>query len=140
MRRAFFAVMKAVEDPTEWSIRPTEGRQINELRAIEGTAPLAQIPGFRVAGKTGTAYKAEGGGYSLDRYVGTFGGVAPVSNPRLAAVVVIDEPTAGKHHGGEVAAPVFASVMSGALRLMDVPPDDLQNVPAATLVQANDAP
>ena len=92
----------------------------------EGTAPLAQIPGFRVAGKTGTAYKAEGGGYSLDRYVGTFGGVAPVSNPRLAAVVVIDEPTAGKHHGGEVAAPVFAAVLGGALRLLGVPPDNLR--------------
>ena len=91
----------------------------------EGTAPLARIPGFRVAGKTGTAYKAEGGSYSQDRYVGIFGGVAPVSNPRLAAVVVIDEPSAGKHHGGEVAAPVFAAVLGGALRLMGVPPDDL---------------
>jgi len=91
----------------------------------EGTAPLAQIPGFRVAGKTGTAYKAEGGGYSRDRYVGTFGGVAPVSNPRLAAVVVIDEPSAGLHHGGEVAAPVFSAVLGGALRLLGVPPDNL---------------
>jgi len=91
----------------------------------EGTAPLARIPGFRVAGKTGTAYKAEGGSYSQDRYVGIFGGVAPVSNPRLAAVVVIDEPSAGKHHGGEVAAPVFAAVLGGALRLMGVPPDDM---------------
>lgn len=91
----------------------------------EGTAPLAQIPGYRVAGKTGTAYKAEGGGYSRDRYVGTFGGVAPVSNPRLAAVVLIDEPSAGKHHGGEVAAPVFSAVLGGALRLLGVPPDNL---------------
>ncbi|MGB8692063.1 MAG: penicillin-binding transpeptidase domain-containing protein [Steroidobacteraceae bacterium] len=91
----------------------------------EGTAPLAHIPGFRVAGKTGTAYKTEGSSYSQDRYVGIFGGVAPVSNPRLAAVVVIDEPSAGKHHGGEVAAPVFSAVLGGALRLMGVPPDDL---------------
>ncbi len=89
----------------------------------EGTAPLAHIPGFRVAGKTGTAYKTEGSGYSQDRYVGIFGGVAPVSNPRLAAVVVIDEPSAGKHHGGEVAAPVFSAVLGGALRLMGVAPD-----------------
>ena len=57
--------------------------------------------------------------------MGTFGGVAPVSNPRLAAVVVIDEPEAGKHHGGEVAAPVFSAVLGGALRLMGVPPDTL---------------
>jgi cell division protein FtsI (penicillin-binding protein 3) len=100
-------------------------RLLESVVTPEGTAPLAQIPGFRVAGKTGTAYKAEPGGYSRDRYVGTFGGVAPVSNPRLAAVVVIDEPSAGKHHGGEVAAPVFSAVLGGALRLLGVPPDNL---------------
>jgi cell division protein FtsI (penicillin-binding protein 3) len=100
-------------------------RLLESVVTPEGTAPLAQIPGFRVAGKTGTAYKAEGGGYSRDRYVGTFGGVAPVSNPRLAAVVVIDEPSAGKHHGGEVAAPVFSAVLGGALRLLGVPPDNV---------------
>ncbi len=88
------------------------------------TGMLAAIPGYRVAGKTGTAWKAEGGGYSQDRFVGTFGGVAPVSNPRLAAVVVIDEPSAGKHRGGDVAAPVFSAVLGGALRLLGVPPDD----------------
>jgi cell division protein FtsI (penicillin-binding protein 3) len=88
------------------------------------TGYLAAIPGYQVAGKTGTAWKAEGGGYSQDRFVGTFGGVAPASNPRLAAVVVIDEPTAGKHRGGDVAAPVFSAVLGGALRLIGVPPDD----------------
>ena len=64
----------------------------------------------------------------------------PASHPKFATVVVIDEPHGEQHEhlGGEVAAPVFASVMSGALRLMDVPPDDLQNVPAASLVQASD--
>ena len=87
------------------------------------TGKLAAIPGYRIAGKTGTAWKAEGGGYSPDRFVGTFGGVAPVSNPRLAAVVVIDEPSAGKHRGGDVAAPVFSAVIGGALRLLGVPPD-----------------
>jgi cell division protein FtsI (penicillin-binding protein 3) len=90
------------------------------------TGKLAAIPGYRVAGKTGTAYKADGGGYSQDRYVASFGGVAPVSNPRLAVVVVIDEPSAGKHHGGDVSAPVFSAVLGGALRLLGVPPDDLQ--------------
>ena len=74
-----------------------------------------------------------------------FAGLVPASHPKLATVVVIDEPSRDLHQGvlaqgGTVAAPVFASVMSGALRLMDVPPDDLQNVPAATLVQANDTP
>jgi len=91
----------------------------------DGTGNLARIPGYRVAGKTGTAWKAEGGGYSQNRYVAVFGGVAPVSNPRLAAVIVIDEPSTGKYHGGDVAAPVFAAILGGALRLMGVPPDDL---------------
>ena len=87
------------------------------------TGKLAAIPGYRIAGKTGTAWKAEAGGYSQNRYVGDFAGVAPVSNPRLAAVVVIDEPSAGKYYGGDVAAPVFAAVLGGALRLLGVPPD-----------------
>jgi len=87
------------------------------------TGKLAAIPGYRIAGKTGTAWKAEGGGYSQNRYVGTFAGIAPVSNPRLAVVVVIDEPSAGKYYGGDVSAPVFASVVGGALRLLGVPPD-----------------
>ena len=88
------------------------------------TGALAAIPGYRVAGKTGTAWKAEAGGYSQNRYVAVFGGVAPASNPRLAAVVVIDEPSAGKYYGGDVAAPVFSAVLGGALRLMGVAPDD----------------
>jgi cell division protein FtsI (penicillin-binding protein 3) len=90
-----------------------------------GTGKLAAIPGYRVAGKTGTAWKAENGGYSQNRYIATFGGVVPVTHPRLAAVVMIDEPTAGKHHGGDVSAPVFSAVLGGALRLLGVPPDDL---------------
>ncbi len=87
------------------------------------TGKLAAIPGYRIAGKTGTAWKAEGGGYSQNRYVAVFGGVAPVSNPRLAAVVVIDEPSAGKYYGGDVSAPVFSAVVGGSLRLLGVPPD-----------------
>jgi cell division protein FtsI (penicillin-binding protein 3) len=101
-------------------------RLLESVITPEGTGTLARIPGYRVAGKTGTAWKAEGGGYSHDRYVGTFGGVVPVSNPRLAAVVMINEPSAGKYHGGDVAAPVFSAVLGGALRLLGVPPDDLQ--------------
>jgi cell division protein FtsI (penicillin-binding protein 3) len=90
----------------------------------EGTGTRAAIPGYRVAGKTGTALKSNGaGGYFDDRYFAIFGGVAPASNPRLAAVVVIDEPSAGKYYGGEVSAPVFGKVMGGALRLLGVAPD-----------------
>ncbi len=104
-----------------------------------GTARRAAIMGYRVSGKTGTAWKAsETGGYSTKKYMAIFGGVVPSSNPRLAAVVIIDEPSDGAYYGGEVAAPVFASVMSGALRLLAIPPDDLQRVPATTLVQAQD--
>ncbi len=88
-----------------------------------GTGRRAAVPGYRVAGKTGTVRKAEPGGYSDHRYVALFAGMAPASRPRLVAVVVIDEPRAGGYYGGEVAAPVFARVMAGALRLLDVAPD-----------------
>jgi len=104
----------------------------------DGTARRAAVVGYRVSGKTGTAWKASGGGYSRNRYMAVFGGVVPASNPRLAAVIVIDEPRGGHYYGGEVAAPVFSAVMSGALRLLAIPPDDLQRVPATTLVQAQD--
>ncbi len=87
-----------------------------------GTAPKAQIPGYRVAGKTGTAHKLEGGQYA-DRYVAAFVGFAPVSDPKLVVAVMIDEPSAGKYFGGEVAAPVFAHVMAGSLRSLGVAPD-----------------
>jgi cell division protein FtsI (penicillin-binding protein 3) len=85
----------------------------------------ASIPGYRVAGKTGTAYKFIDGAYSTDRYTSVFAGVAPASAPRLAAVVVIDDPGAGQHLGGDVSAPVFSAVVGGALRLLGVAPDDL---------------
>ena len=87
-----------------------------------GTAPQAQVPGYRVAGKTGTAYKIENGKY-VKKYVASFVGFAPVSNPRIIVAVMIDEPTAGKHYGGEVAGPVFSAVTANALRALDVPPD-----------------
>jgi cell division protein FtsI (penicillin-binding protein 3) len=109
-----------------------------------GTATRAQLIGYRVSGKTGTAFKSIAGGYSTDRIMAVFAGLVPASHPKLATVVVIDEPSRDLHEvgtlaqGGTVAAPVFANVMSGALRLLDIPPDDLQNVPAATLVQASD--
>ena len=109
---------------------------IEHVVTADGTAPLARIPGYRVAGKTGTAFKSTAGGYSSDKYMAVFAGLVPASAPRLAAVVVIDEPTGSIHHGGDVAAPVFSSVLGGALRLLAIPPDDLTNVPSATLVQA----
>ena len=88
-----------------------------------GTGPRARIMGWRVAGKTGTAHKQENGGYAADKYLASFVGLAPVSAPRVVIAVMIDEPAAGQHYGGSVAAPVFAQVMQGALRLLGVPHD-----------------
>jgi cell division protein FtsI (penicillin-binding protein 3) len=96
---------------------------LESVVAAEGTGKLAAIPGYRVSGKTGTAWKATAGGYSTDKYMSVFAGVAPATQPRLAAVVIIDEPGAGKYYGGDVAAPVFSSVVGGSLRLLAVAPD-----------------
>jgi cell division protein FtsI (penicillin-binding protein 3) len=88
-----------------------------------GTGPRARIMGWRVAGKTGTAHKPENGGYAADKYIASFVGFAPASAPRLVVAVMIDEPAAGQHYGGAVAAPVFAQVMQGALRMLNAPHD-----------------
>jgi len=94
-----------------------------------GTAPLAQVAGYRVAGKTGTAHKLEGAGYAANKYVASFIGFAPASEPRLIVAVMIDEPRAGRYYGGAVAAPVFSNVMAGALRQLGIKPDaPLNNV------------
>lgn len=96
-----------------------------------GTATQAAILGYHVAGKTGTARKASGGGYSR-RYVSFFAGLVPVHNPRFSMVVVVDDPDPARgYYGGLVSAPVFKDVMEGALRLMDVPPDDIETWLAA---------
>jgi cell division protein FtsI (penicillin-binding protein 3) len=94
-----------------------------------GTAPLAQITGYRVAGKTGTAHKLDGANYAADKYVSSFIGFAPASAPRLIVAVMVDEPRAGQYYGGTVAAPVFSNVMAGSLRMLGVKPDaPLNNV------------
>jgi cell division protein FtsI (penicillin-binding protein 3) len=113
---------------------------MEQVVAAGGTGTRAAVVGYKVAGKTGTAWKSYAGGYSTDKYMAVFAGVVPASHPRLATVVVIDEPSGSQYYGGEVAAPVFANVMAGAMRLLDVPPDDLENVPAATLVRVDEAP
>ena len=100
-----------------------EVRAMLEMAVLPGgTAPKAQIAGYRVAGKTGTAHKIEGGAYA-NKYVASFVGFAPASDPRLIVAVMIDEPSNGKHFGGDVAAPVFAQVMAGSLRTLGVAPD-----------------
>jgi cell division protein FtsI (penicillin-binding protein 3) len=102
---------RAVRDMLELAVQPG------------GTAPRARIMGYRVAGKTGTAHKLENGLYAAKRYISSFAGFAPATAPRLVIAVMIDEPSAGQYYGGAVAAPVFAQVMQGALRLIGVAPD-----------------
>ena len=103
-----------------------EMRNMLELVTQEGgTAPKAQVPGYRVGGKTGTAHKSLGkGGYASNKYDGFFAGIAPISSPRIVLAVVIDEPSAGSHYGGDVAAPVFSSITGATLRSLGVPPDE----------------
>jgi len=105
------------------------GMLLSVVVAEGATGRRAAIPGYQVSGKTGTAWKASAGGYNSDRYMAVFGGVAPATEPRLAAVVVIDEPGAGMHQGGQVSAPVFSEVIGGALRLLAVAPDRSVNAP-----------
>lgn len=100
-------------------------RGMLESVVINGSGKRAKVPGYTVAGKTGTAHRSQSGGYAEDRYASLFAGFAPATDPRLAIVVVIHDPKAGEHFGGAVAAPVFAEVMSHALRLMGVEPDDI---------------
>lgn len=96
---------------------------LEKATSKEGTAPLARIAGYRVAGKTGTAKKLVGAAYSEGRYVASYVGLAPVSNPRYVVAVMVDEPAGSMFYGGQVAAPIFASVMSQTLRLLEVPYD-----------------
>ncbi len=100
------------------------------------TGAAASVAGYRVAGKTGTSWKFAPGGYSEDKYFSVFAGLAPASDPQLAAVVIIDEPTGDLYYGGEVAAPVFSNVMSESLRLLAVPPDALPTLEHGGLAQA----
>jgi cell division protein FtsI (penicillin-binding protein 3) len=113
---------------------------MEQVVAIGGTGKRAAVVGYRVAGKTGTAWKSIPGGYSTNKHMLTFAGLVPATHPKLAAVVVIDEPEDSRYQAADIAAPVYSNILTGALRLMDVPPDDLQNVPAATLVQASATP
>ena len=119
------ATVLAVRDMMELVVKPG------------GTAPLAQVVGYRVAGKTGTAHKLENGHY-VDKYVASFVGMAPASNPRLIVAVMLNEPSGKEYYGGQVAAPAFSNVMGSALRQLHVPNDaPLNNVlqPPAEIIK-----
>lgn len=122
------SLLKVDDRPTgESVVEPRYTRQlIDMLKTVTekgGTATRASLANYEVAGKTGTVHKVSAqGGYEDDSYLALFAGIAPAEHPRIVTVVMINEPSAGKYFGGEVAAPVFAKVASGALRLMQVPP------------------
>src|SRR6185369_5135286 len=118
-----------LEDTPVRGIRVFSPQTSREVRAMlemavqpEGTAPKARVPGYRVGGKTGTAYKIEGGVYSR-KYIASFVGIAPISDPRLVIAVMIDEPSGGAHFGGDVAGPAFSQIAGGALRTLGIVPD-----------------
>ncbi|KZC17239.1 cell division protein [Rhodanobacter sp. FW510-R12] len=100
-------------------------RMMETVTGPGSTGTLARIANYSVAGKTGTAHKASVGGYAKSNYTSAFAGIVPASNPRLVGVVVIDDPQKGSYYGGTVSGPVFSKVMEGALRLLDVPPDNI---------------
>ena len=102
-----------------------------------GSGRRAAVEGYHVAGKTGTVHKTSESGYEEDRYTSLFAGFAPATDPRLVLVVVIDDPGAGRYFGGQVAAPVFSRVMQGALRILNIPPDNLIGLKKQALLAGN---
>jgi len=117
-------------------MEPRLARQMAEMLETvtgpEGTGQAARVPGYRVAGKTGTSRQVGAGGYE-DRYSASFAGFAPVSRPRVAVVVVLNDLVGQFYYGGQVAAPVFGNVMESALRLKNIPPDDVDTLLAREL-------
>ena len=123
---------RVVSDDTANAVR----RMLEEVVRPGGTGTKASVDGYRIAGKTGTAWKFAKGGYSEDKYISIFAGLAPASDPRLATVVVIDEPSGELYYGSDVAAPVFADVMAESLRLLAVPPDAMPARDPGNVLQA----
>ncbi len=140
--RMFPVSLVALDQPNEGDqvITPDTAtavrRMLEEVVRPGGTGTKAAVAGYRIAGKTGTAWKFAAGGYSEDKYISIFAGLAPASDPRLAAVVVIDEPAGELYYGSDVAAPVFADVMSESLRLLAIPPDALPARDPGSVMQA----
>ncbi|RQH01036.1 peptidoglycan D,D-transpeptidase FtsI family protein [Paraburkholderia dinghuensis] len=117
---------------------PTTAREVRTMLesvvSTQGTSPDAAVPGYRVGGKSGTAYKHVGRGYDKSKYRASFVGMAPMPNPRIVVAVSVDEPTAGSHFGGQVSGPVFSSIVGDTLRSLNVPPD----MPVKQLVVSDD--
>jgi cell division protein FtsI (penicillin-binding protein 3) len=132
-----------VDEPTrgERAISTATAEQLVEMmQAVispQGTGQRAAVKNFSVAGKTGTAWISSVGGYTSNRYTAVFGGMVPASDPRLVAVVVINDPQGEQYNGGDIAAPVFARIATGALRLLAVPPDRPQEPPLTVVAQVD---
>jgi cell division protein FtsI (penicillin-binding protein 3) len=133
-----------VQKTAQTSQRIFSARTAREVKAMMemvvedgGTGTKAKVPGYRIAGKTGTVRKMGANGYEDGAYLAVFAGLAPASNPRLVMVVMVDDPQGKHYYGGLVAAPVFSKVMDGALRILDVPPDDLPTFDGAKLAMAH---
>jgi cell division protein FtsI (penicillin-binding protein 3) len=128
----------------ERAVSASTARQLTQMLEVVvsplGTGKRAAVRNYRVAGKTGTAQKTSVGGYADDRHTAFFAGFAPASDPRLVVVVVIDEPQGAAYYGSDVAAPVFSNIVSGALRVLAVPPDALSAAPLTVVAQAQVGP
>ncbi|WP_334078763.1 peptidoglycan D,D-transpeptidase FtsI family protein [Microbulbifer sp. M83] len=122
---------RVVEEPLAREVTA----MLETVIGAEGTGKRAAVDGYRVAGKTGTVHKVGSDGYVDNRYRSVFAGFIPADQPRLAAVVVIDDPSHAKYYGGEVAAPVFGKVMAGAMRLLQVPPEEIESAERQLAVQ-----
>ena len=121
--------MRKVDTPVRGPqvFEPRHAQEVREMLQLVtgpgGTAQKAQTLGYSVGGKTGTAHKVEGRGYASRKYRGVFVGLAPIEAPRIAVAVMIDEPSAGKHFGGDTAAPVFSQTVQQTLKVLGVAPD-----------------
>jgi cell division protein FtsI (penicillin-binding protein 3) len=124
-------VKLAAPNPGRPVIRPETAKKMRDMMIAVteegGTAVRAQVLGFHVGGKSGTARKLVGGRYAADKHIGLFVGFAPATHPRLIVAVMIDEPGAGFYYGGTVAGPAFSNIMAGSLRIMGVEPDAPSN-------------
>ena len=122
------AFIQGSNNPPISAIDPDIARSVAKMLetvlSSKGTGSRASVANYRIAGKTGTSHKASASGYEDHRYVSSFAGFGPASNPRLVCVVVINDPTGEEYYGGLVAAPLFSEVMTGAMRILNIPPDD----------------
>src|ERR1700742_3234457 len=118
---------------------PVTAREVRAMLetvvAPGGTSPDAAVPGYRVGGKSGTAYKHGAHGYDKSKYRASFVGMAPMPDPRIVVAVSVDEPTAGSHFGGQVSGPVFSAIAGDTLRSLNIPPD----MPVKQMVVSDDS-